>query len=280
MKLAAVITCNDYYVKLAIVALKCFQNKNIQYDMFIFGKMFSSESYDISQKYNIRLLTTNLENDFYDLDNGGVYPIECFYHLYAYKILPEYDFIVTIEPDICTNKKLDLNLNDIEFVAGSFCHNIKIHDFCPIINDLDKIKTIYNDYDVNQNRIIGGFRIYNVKNLNKIKFYETIVEYYQNSLKIGAPRRGDDSLMVMYQLLNKDKVYLLQPQYHIVFYNQMLDVNNIYHFHFTGPNEKYWKQDNRQCYFKDYFRNKMIDFLFDNFDSEFIEKTTPFLSNE
>ena len=277
MKLAVVITCNDFYVPLAIVALKCFKDKNITYDMVILGTQFSQENYTLCEKYNVTIATANLENDFYNLDNGGCYPIECFYHLYAYKILTNYDFIITIEPDIYTNKTLDIDLNNIEFIGGSFFHNIKIRDFYPIINDLDKIKTIYHNFDIDQNRIIGGFRIYNVKNLERIKFYETIVEYYQNSLKIDAPRRGDDSLMVMYQMLNKDKVYLLSPEYHIVFYNSTFDVNNIYHFHFTGPNEKYWKQDYRQCYIKDYFRNKMIDFISKNFDQEYIQKNTPFL---
>lgn len=277
MKLAVVITCNNYYVPLAIVALKCFKYKNIDYDMIILGKEFSSENYTLCKTYNVSIITADLENDFNNLDNGGCYPIECFYHLYSYKILKDYDFIVTIEPDIYTNKKIDIDLNSIEFIGGSFFHNIKIRDFYPIINDLDKIKTIYNIFDIEQNRIIGGFRIYNVRNLEKIKFYETIVEYYKNSLKIDAPRRGDDSLMVMYQMLNKDKVFLLSPEYHIVFYNSFFDLNNIYHFHFTGPNEKYWKQDIRRCYIKDHFRNKMIDFIFANFDMDFIQNNTPFL---
>ena len=76
----------------------------------------------ISSQVNIDInITLNLNEDFYDLDKRTKainYPIECFYHFYAYKLFPEYDFILTIEPDIYTNKKIDIDFKLVEYIES------------------------------------------------------------------------------------------------------------------------------------------------------------------
>jgi hypothetical protein len=123
---------------------------------------------------------------------------------------------------------------------------------------------------------MGGTRIYNVKGLNEIYFYEKIVEYYQKSIQIHAPRCGDDSLVVLYQMLNKEHVALLDPKFHVVLHNGSLeDVNDIYHFHFTGPNKKYWDICENVTDLEKFFQNKFISYIYDNFDSKFINNYLP-----
>ena len=267
LNLAVFITCNDTYLKLAIISLKCFLLKNPDYKPFIIGTYFTIESYKIASKYNITLLNIDLSSDFHSRAEDAVYPIECFYHFYAYNLLSDFDYIVNIEPDIYSNKKIDVNFENIKYISGSYFPSGFIHSFFPIINDLKKIKSMYPDKKVyiNQHRILGGFRIYNTKGLKEIEFYEKIVELYQNSLKNGCPRAGDDSLMVLYQLLNKEHIYLLKPEYHIIFYNNVLKEKDIYHFHFTACNEKYWKTSLKSFDGLEYvFRCKVLSFVKEN----------------
>ena len=82
------------------------------------------------------------------------YPIECFYHFYLYKLFPHADFIINIEADIVTNKKIDFNLNKIKYIGGGFSKSHTIKNFKPIINDYKIIKKYYGDGEINNYRIL------------------------------------------------------------------------------------------------------------------------------
>lgn len=277
MKNAVFVCCNDFYAPLAIIALKCFQKLNNDYDMYVIGTWFMPKNISLCEQYNVKSLTVDLKNDFINLDKrpyGKQYPIECFYNFYAYKLLPEYDYVVSIEPDIYTNRQLDIDFNQIQYVAGSYSKSLKITDFTPLMNDMNKIKTKYHTMDTLQNRILGGLRIYNTRGAAKIKFYETIVEYYKTSIQINAQRCGDDSLMGMYQLLNKQNVTLLDPRIHVIQGDYPFD--EIYLFHFAnGP--KYWIPGTNTNISRTarYFRDKFIEYIYNNFDPEFIKTYVP-----
>ena len=281
IKKAVFITCDDKYVSLSIVALKRFQFVNKEYDMYIIGTTFNEKNYVLTKKYDVHLLTINLKNDFINLNDrpyGKQYPIECFYHFYAYKLLLQYDYIVNIEPDIYTNKKLDINFSLINYIAGSH-NNVAIKKFTPLMNDFKKISSIYKKYDINQLKITGGFRIYNTKNLNKINFYNTIITYYKKCIELKSPRCGDDTLMVMYQMLNKEHVYVLEPNFNYLIlpkenYIKTDNINKIYFFHFSCFIKKYWINTTRIGLDK-YFYDKFVEFIYNNFDSNFIKQHIP-----
>ena len=116
-----IISCNNIYVSKAIVALNLFTKYNPEYKKVIVGTSFTDSNKKLCDNYNIQNIEINLSNDFIDLDKrpyGKNYPIECFYHLYAYKLFINYDFIIKIETDIYTNKKLDINFNLIKYIGG------------------------------------------------------------------------------------------------------------------------------------------------------------------
>ena len=89
------ITCNNHYVPKSIIALNLFNKYNPKYKKVIIGTVFSDETKKLCKKFNVILKEIDLREDFYDLDKrpyGKQYPIECFYHFYAYKLFTEYDF--------------------------------------------------------------------------------------------------------------------------------------------------------------------------------------------
>ena len=88
--------------------------------MYIIGTTFSNQSKEICHNYNIKLIEINLKDDLVHLDKrpyGKQYPIECFYHFYAYKALSNYDYLVNIEADIYTNRKLDVDFSKLNCVT-------------------------------------------------------------------------------------------------------------------------------------------------------------------
>ncbi len=282
MKNLVLICCNDNYVSKSIVSLDLFCSYNPDYTKVIIGTSFSDEAKILCKEYNIIIKEIDLSKDFIDLDKrkyGSNYPIECFYHLYAYKLFTEYDYIIQIEPDIYTNKKIEIDFNLIKYIGGSYTQNNLIKYYNTIMKDYEKIKKIYGNGDIYQNRICGGVRVYNISGLQKIEFYEKIVSYYQTSIKIDAQRCGDDSLMVMYQLINPTHIYLLEPEFHVIFYEKINfeNLKKITFFHFGGPTPKYWNIDKNTKLRKmqRYFYDNMIEFIYNNYNIDFIEKYLP-----
>jgi pyruvyltransferase len=305
MKLAALYACNDNYVPYAITGLKCFTKKNTdyndspegsrqskyndspegsrqsKYNMFIIGTNFSDESKKLCREHYIDVIEIDLSCDFFGLNDrpyGNNYPVECFYHFYAYKILRDYDFIVYSEADVYTNKKLDFDFNKIKYIGGSSGSSASdmIDSFPSLSRDFDKIEQIYKIH-TKQYRMSPGLRIYNVKGLHEINFYETIITYYKTSWDIGAPRCGDDSLIGMYQLINPTHFHLLDTNYCVVYPDPFLNkVNDIYLFH--NHENKYWMNTeitNEVGNIFDYFMNKHIEFIYNNFEIDFIKKYIP-----
>lgn len=271
MKLAVFITCNDTYVERSIHALNCFNFYNPTFIPFIIGTSFSDRSINLCHNNNINFIMINLERDFKGITDMSPYPIECFYHFYVYNILNTFDYLVNIEADIYTNKPLEIENNifrNVTHIAGSHYPAGFIHNFYGLMNDYEKITKVYPKEicDITQHRILGGFRIYNPRGLKAVNFYSKIVEYYNTCLDIGCQRRGDDSLMVMYQMLNPSHFYILPSEYHIVFFcDDIINADDIYHFHFTGQSNKYWDTHIQpMSRVEAYFRDRFLHFIDNN----------------
>lgn len=276
------INCDNNYVLKSIIALKQFNSLNPKFDMYIIGTKFNNKNKKLCDFFNIKIKEIDLSKDFINLDKrpyGQKYPIECFYHFYAYKILDNYDYLILIEPDIYTNKTLDINLKNIKYIAGGYDNDKLIKNFTPLMNDYNKIKKIYKTTKIDIPKISGGVKIYNAKNLYRINFYEKILEYYNKSIQINAQRCGDDSLMVMYQMLNPKYVKLLSPEFHVInapnnkYSNSYAE--QFYFFHFTLKFKKYWSNSIEPNLFGKYFSNKMREYVKNNFPNFFIEKALP-----
>ena len=275
------ITCNDPYVPKSIVALNLFSKYNPEYKKVIIGTVFSDETKILCEKFNVILKEIDLKEDFNDLDKrpyGEQYPIECFYHFYAYKLFPEYDYIIKIEPDIYTNKNINIDFNLIKFIGGSSRKNTTIRQFKPIMKDYERIKKVFGKGNIYKPKIMGGVNVYNIKGLEKINFYEKIVKYYKTSVKIKKPRCGDDSLMVLYQLLNPSHIYLLNPLFHTTGPAASAKLYDaISFFHFGAQTPKYWNviNSNKLTNMQRYFYDNTIEYIYNNFTIEFIKEYLP-----
>jgi hypothetical protein len=280
LKLAVFISCDDQYVPLAIVALANFVDKNPSYDRYIIGTEFTADSKTLAAKHATSLIEVDLRGDFIDLDKrpyGQKYPAECFYHFYGYKALSDYDFIVNIEPDVYTNRRLDIDLETVTHIAGGYKNNLTISKFPALSKNLKQLQNNFGALNAHQLRILGGVRIYNVKGLQKVNFYETIVDYYQRSLLLGIPRCGDDSLMVFYQALNPTHVKTLGPMFNFIGNFDLDRVPQLYYFHFCNSTQKPWSSGRPRFKADRYFTDRYIEFVYNHFDADFIRCYLPTL---
>ena len=275
MKKASIIICNNNYIAKAIVSLKLFKSKNQDYDLYILGTVFSKISHELAKKHNITLLEKNLKNDFFNLDKrpyGLQYPIECFYRFYIPVILHDYDYIVVIEPDIYTNKSIDIKLEEIEYIAGSFNSSKKIKGYSPIMKDIPTWQEHTNiKFHLEQNRVLGGISIFNIKNLNKINFYQKICNLYKKSWDLNVPRCGDDSLLVLFQSIHPQYFKLYPNHFHTIDEENINIIPKITFFHSVGKYTKYWTNKSPYNEINKYFNNKWIEYLYNHFELDFIK---------
>ena len=283
MKNAVIITCNNNYVPYSIIAINQFTKYNKGYGKYIIGTKFTREMKLLCIQYDIKIIEINLSSDFININKrpyGLNYPIECFYHLYAYKLLSDFDYIVKIEPDVYTNRMIDIDFNSVEYIGGSYIEYYYVNKFPPIIKDLKKIKTIYPNARTDIYRLCSGVNIYNVKGLTQIKFYETIIKYYKESWEINAPRCGDDSLLLLYIMINPSHIKFLKPEFNIIqpargniLNKDYIDMIIFYH----NYRVKYWNVNNiNTMKLSDrYFYDCNIEYINNNMPIDFIKKYIP-----
>lgn len=283
MRLAIIISCDDNYVPKAIIAIQSFKFYNPDYDAYIFGTTFTPQSFDLATSYDITLIELNLKSDFINY-NSNPYPIECFYHFIAHKWLPEYDYIITTEPDIYFNRTIDFELlNSTKYVSTSYHPNHLNFKYTPIVRDIHIFQQALDldlNLDLNLDHIynfrpLSGVRIYNVKNLHKIDFYDKIVDIYTKCLKF-RPIQGDDGLQILFSIFYPEYIETISPYLMITYVDGMdLFQDKIYSFHFGGYNLKYWDARPPRSDLEGLFRSKMIDFIHRYFDDDYIQKYIP-----
>jgi hypothetical protein len=226
-------------------------------------------------------MTADISSDFPHLHNrksGLNYPIECFYHFYAYKILPGYDYIVLIEPDIYTNKAISIDLSTIKYI-GCPHGTARCNKYTPIMNDYTKIATQFGVGHINDLQVEGGVKIYNVKNLSTINFYEKMRYYYNTSIAINAQRNGDESLFVLFQIYNHNIISFLGEHFQYYLSNKGRDTRHsilqTVTFIHVNTSDKFWKTTSAKNRTANYVIQHMNKYITETFSTSFIKSYIP-----
>lgn len=277
MNKAVFINTDNNYIAKSIVSLKSFLHKNNDYIPYIIGKNINKINKDLCNNFQIKVLNVDLSKDFNNLDKrkyGKKYPLECFYHFYAYKLLSNYDYIVGLEPDIFTNKKFDFEFDKINYISVPIMNRCLIKNYNPIMKDFNIIKKYFNqNYNIEQNKLSSGLKIFNVKKCFEINFYEKIVDYYKKSFLINCQRCGDDSLFTLFQIFNEKYFYYLPNEYCIDYNSNNLSlIEKIYSIHFIGSLGKYWDINLKKTGINKFYNEKVIEYIYNNFSNQFIKK--------
>lgn len=277
-KKAVFIACDSNYFNKSIVALNSFVHHNSGYDKYIICMTHDSNEQKFLESHDIKILSVDLSEQFQNLDKrkNKKYPLECYYHFYAYILLHNYDYLVKIEPDIFTLKKLPFDFSKITYIGGGGTQKYTINNFSPLMKDKNSINKFFditaNKHNLNQKRILGGTVIYNVQNLKKISFFQKIVDLYKKSFKYDCQRDGDDSLLSLYQMIYPQHFYIVDWNLcnrllrHVD--EQIKNDQNIYMVHFLSKPWKKYNENHSKYFF--FAREKYIEYLYNNFNNTFI----------
>ena len=295
-RIAVYCTSNQEYSPNCIATLLTFQEKNPDFDYYIFGKSFQKNTVALTNKNNIHYIDIDLNHLF---QHKWEYPRECFWKFYIPTVLYKlgYDFCISIEGDMYCNKTLNVDWSQINFIAGVSRGTVK--DMAVIKDDYEKIRKVFKyskHKHFDMQRIQSGLVIYHVKNTMDYYFFEKIHLIYTLSVKHDIPRKGDDSLLALFLALNPDFTPIYLPiSWNYIFskyrwseikkdateylkYRENLILNiKIAHFSHKKP----WEKITNYPYFSiKYFYRKWRQCIYNHFSRQDIVKYFPKIDSE
>ena len=257
-KICAYSTADDAYALKAAVSLLSIREK-ADIDLFIVGRNFTKSKKSILASHGIGCIEIDLASNF---DMAWDYPAECYYLFAGPKIFKDrgYQYSIYVDGDIyCNADPLAPLENELDMFAG--VPNGKIVDILQA--DVGKITKKWQVVPGEGERIQTGVLYFNNKNVDAINFLEIISEIYKTSIAIDAPRKGDDSLFALFQMLHPELSYrYLNSNFNYIQQEQDCDDSilseQVIFFHFTGLATKPWidlSADNvGSLYFRDQWR--------------------------
>jgi hypothetical protein len=272
-RICAYSTADDKYIAAAAVSLLCIKQWNPSIPLFIIGRHISTPNEELLKSYGITFLSIDLSSIFF---RSWEYPIECFYLFAGPELLLEkgFEYSLYVDGDIYCNNDPILDLNSISDIAG--VTNGKIKDiFGP---DLELIQKRWpTERQELKERLQTGVLYFNNYYLKSFDFLSKIGSLYQESITMGIPRKGDDSLFALFQHVYSNfefkklsKVYNFITQKSISDYRDWLIydekyIQNSVFYHFASF-QKPWEENTEYPtytykYFIDKWRHRAIDIL-------------------
>lgn len=230
---------SDSYIYRAAVSLLSIRKTLPNARLYILSKYISDNNKRFLNKHSIQYIELDLTYLFFQI---WQYPIECYYIFAGPELFYKlgFQYCVYIDGDTLCMKNPIKNIPQIHDIAGVTANTFdelfgpegcKIASHFHIPNEL-----FYTP------RIQSGILYMNNAALKKIHFLNKSATLYYDSWKIGHPRKGDDSLLALFLLVNHNslKPTILNNDYNCMPHFQGFSTRpTTVFFHFTI--DKPWK---------------------------------------
>lgn len=191
-------TCNNDYIEKSAASLLSIRKFIPDAKLFIISRNIDEDKKNKLDSLNIGYIDIDLRGIFF---RHWEYPIECYYIFAGPELLLEKGFKYSIYVDgdvICTGNPLK-KVHFIKGVAGTFvgdCRGV-------IFDDLPTIKSHFklDDKAITRLRIASAVVYFNNQRMKKIGLLKTAKKLFKECIEINCPRKGDDSLFTLMQLL-------------------------------------------------------------------------------
>ena len=251
-------TANDSYIFQAATSLLSIRQFLPKAELYILSRHISNKNKKYLDRRHIKYIELDLTYLFFQT---WEYPIECYYLFAGPKLFKErgFQYSVYLDGDIlCLNNPIK-NCPPIHDIGGVEANSFK-ELFGPEKNAL--IEEFHLSSRLFSNRRIQSGIVYmNNLKLTKINILEQCGKIYYESWEKGRPRKGDDSLFALFQLINHAKLSptILEDIYNYLpnFKGFSTNHSNIFfHFIFDKPwkYHPYKHEDHNQNIFNDYLR--------------------------
>lgn len=233
-------TCDDNYALYAATSLMIIREHCPGANLYLIGKHFSNATKKHLKKYHINYCEVDLTEEF---PRSWQYPAECYYLFAGPELLLKEGFKYSVYLDgdvLCMDDplKLEAEITGATAVAANRYNEI-LHDDLPIIKNLWQI----SPERLSHKRLNSGVVYFNNAQMKKRALLQNASKIFIKSLKNGVPRKGDDSLFALTQLvaMKDTDLELVNPRYNFmpIYYGFEATDGNLTFFHFDG--DKPWK---------------------------------------
>ena len=252
-------TADDSYIFQAATSLLSIRQFQPQAELYILSRYISPKNKKLLDSKNIKYIELDLTYLFFQTWD---YPIECYYLFAGPKIFKKLGFKYSVYLD-----------------GDTICLKDPIKD-CPPIHDIggvkankhedlfSKEKNIYSDKLhiplklFSQYRINSGIVYMNNAALVKLDFLETCGTIFHKTWLTGFPRKGDDSIFALFQLVKAHELspIVLDDEYNYIPNYKGFEINDsiiFFHFSFDKPwkYHPYQHENSSQNIFNGYIKN-------------------------
>ena len=232
-------TANDSYIPRAATSLLSIRQFLPNARLFILSRHISQKNKKMLNRHKINYYELDLTYSFFQTWN---YPIECYYIFTGPSIFKKLGFKYSVYLDgdtLCLKNPLN-NCPPIKDIGGVKANSFN-ELFGPEKNALIEEFNIPSQLFSNH-RLQSGIVYMNNVTLTKLCFLKQCEELYYRSWKKSCPRKGDDSLFALFQLVNLSKLSptILNDSYNYMphYKGFIVDESTVF-FHFTA--DKPWK---------------------------------------
>ncbi len=245
-------SCNNAYIPYAIISLLKVRDFDRDAKLAIITRDITIANKKKLKKHNIV---------YYDLDLSDKirchweYPEECYYYFAGPEIFLKegIKYSIYFDSDVlcCGNPYLRGGIEGLAGVPIDSIENIFGDDITTIKN-IFKIKKSTKD----RKRINAGVIYFNNEFCRKKKMLARILELFEKCLDNNIPRKGDDSLFALFQLIycsSKEVIYLNKNRNFIPSVHGKRVSNNVIFFHFS-PIPKPWNTTRKGYGYEDMYK--------------------------
>lgn len=196
-------SANDSYIFQAATSLLSIRKHLKDAQLYILSRHISNKNKKYLERHSIKYIELDLTYLFFQI---WEYPTECYYIFAGPKLFKQlgFDYSVYVDGDIlCLKNPLD-NCPPIHDIGGVHANTFS-EIFGPDQQTISKVFNIPSKL-FSGHRLHSGIVYMNNSTLSKFKFLEKCGDLYYDSWKNSCPRKGDDSLFALFQLVNYSKL--------------------------------------------------------------------------
>lgn len=235
-------TADDKYAIYAAISLLTVRRFNKDLPLYLLGSWFSEKTKAALRSMNIRYIEVDLSGEFTET---WEYPLECYYIFAGPELLYKEGFTHSIYMDgdiLCRKDPLDNDFKDnIISFAGVSAGNINLI----FGEDLKIIQKIWEPKTTSKPRVNSGVVYFNNAAMHKAQMLAKTGELFRRCLEYNIPRKGDDSLFALFQLIHQpnNKPQIIKNPYNYIpqYNNDVLEKHSrdelkdsMIFFHFGG----------------------------------------------
>lgn len=234
-------TANKGYVSKAATSLLSIRTQIPDAKLYIISSGMSDAERELLSENDIEYHEVDYKNRFYQT---WEYPVDAYYIFFGPEFFSQLNYLysVYVDGDVYCSASPYIAKGFTELIAGA---GFDIDYTTIFLGDTKQLEEKWKTTFEPRKRLNTGVVYFNNKKAAKLRLFDKAAKLYDECIKAGLPRKGDDSLLalLLYIYVDKSDIHYLSERYNATTHNNIdTKVDDIVFTHFTG--DKPWNYSN------------------------------------